>query len=54
LKSKKTVQKKVHRITLEFLNGITRTVTIKASDREVAERRALKHNPSAIGVNRNA
>lgn len=45
-------QQKVYTITLEFPNGITKTVTIKGADRETAERRALKHNRSATGVKR--
>lgn len=44
--------KQLHIITLEFQKGATRTVKIKASSLEVAERRALKFNPSAIGVKR--
>jgi hypothetical protein len=47
-------KQKFYRLTLEFVGGITRTVKAKGSDRETAERRALKHNPSAIGVKRNA
>lgn len=45
---------KQHSITLEFKNGVTRTVKVKAATREVAEERALKRNPSALGVKRNA
>lgn len=45
-------KQKVFRITLEFKNGMTRTVTSKGADRETAERRALKHNRSATGVKR--
>lgn len=44
---------KVYRIRLEFSGGISKTVKVKGSDRETAERRALKHNRGAIGVNRN-
>ncbi len=39
-------------INLEFRNGITRFVTAKASSREIAEHRALKRNPEAVGVKR--
>lgn len=49
----KKVQK-VYNVTLVFTNQVTRTVSKKASSLEVAERRALKHNPTAIGVKRNA
>jgi len=44
--------KKLYHVELEFLYGVTRTVTVKASDRETAERRARKFNPKAIGVKR--
>lgn len=49
----KTKSKQRHyRIVLEYANGITRTVSVRASSREVAEDRALKRNPSATGVKR--
>jgi len=52
------VQKKksrqLYRIPVEFANGMTRTVKVKATSREIAETRALKFHPSAIGVKRNA
>lgn len=41
-------------IILVFQNSITRTVKVRASSREVAERRALKRNPHALGVKPNA
>jgi hypothetical protein len=41
-------------IVLVFENEMTRTVKVRASSREVAESRALKRNPSAVGVKRNA
>jgi hypothetical protein len=41
-----------HRIVLEYANGMTRTVSVRASTREVAEERALKRNPNAVGVKR--
>jgi hypothetical protein len=43
---------KVYNVVLEYANATTRTVQVKASSREVAERRALKHNPGAVGVKR--
>lgn len=50
------VQKKksrqLYRIPLEFTNGMTRTVKVKAKDRETAEARALKFHPGALGVKR--
>ena len=42
--------KQVYRILLEYANNVTREVTVKAATREVAEKRALKRNPSAVGV----
>jgi hypothetical protein len=39
-------------VVLEFPKGLSRSVQVKASSREVAENRALKRNPSAIGVKR--
>lgn len=44
--------KQLFPITLEFENGSTRIVKVKASSREAAERRALKFNPAAAGVKR--
>jgi hypothetical protein len=44
--------KQLYEITLEFQNGSTRMVKVKASSREVAERRALKFHPNAVGVKR--
>lgn len=41
-----------YNITVKFANGMTRTVTVKAASREVAEKRALKRNPSAEGIQR--
>lgn len=42
--------KQSYTITLEYANALFRTVKVKASSREVAERRALKRNPTAIGI----
>lgn len=41
-------------IVLRYEHEITRTVKVKAASREAAENRALKRNPNAIGVKRNA
>lgn len=41
-----------YKIALEFRLGIVRTVSVKASTREVAESRALKRHPEALGVKR--
>lgn len=45
---------KLYHVVLVFANDLTRTVKVKASSRDVAERRALKRNRGAIGVKRNA
>jgi hypothetical protein len=47
----KTLQKH-YRIILVYINDMTRTVSIRAANREVAEQRALKHNPGALTVRR--
>jgi hypothetical protein len=39
-------------IVVEFENGATRNVRVKATSRENAEARALKFNPTATGVKR--
>ena len=46
--------KQLFSIVLFFENNITRTIKVRATSREIAERRALKRNPSAKGVQRNA
>lgn len=45
---------KVYTIELEYPLGITKLVKVKASKLEIAEDRALKRNPPALGVKRNA
>lgn len=52
MRSKKS--KQLYTIVVEFANGVTKTVKVKASSREVAESRALKFHPAAQGVKRNA
>lgn len=47
-------EKKLYHIELEFSNGMTRQVKVKATNRETAEKRALKFHPNAIAVKRNA
>lgn len=42
--------KQLHRITLEYANGVTREVKAKATSRELAEKQALKRNPGALRV----
>lgn len=46
--------KQMFKIELVYENGMTRTVPVRATSREVAERRALKRNPGAKGVKHNA
>jgi hypothetical protein len=45
---------RVYQITLVYENNLTRDVKVRAKSREVAERRALKRNPNAIGVQQRA
>lgn len=42
----------LYKIVLLFKNDMERTVPVKATSREIAEDRALKRNPSAVGVKR--
>lgn len=44
--------KQVYSVTLTFANEVTRTVQVKASSREAAERKAIKFNSGATGVKR--
>jgi hypothetical protein len=44
--------KRVYEITLVYPSSMTRTVKIKAVDRQTAEKRALKFNPAALHVQR--
>ena len=44
--------KKMFNVTVEFQNGLTRNVKVKATSQEKAEQRALKFHPSAKGVKR--
>ena len=46
--------KRVYTVMVEYENGLTRTVKVKAVSRETAEKRALKFNPNAKGVKRDA
>lgn len=43
---------RLYTIVLTYPNEMTRTVQVRASSREIAEQRALKHNPNATGVKR--
>lgn len=46
--------KRLYHITVELPNGLMRTIKVKARDLETAENRALKFEPRAIGVKRDA
>lgn len=46
--------KRLFTVVLEFENGMTRTVQVRAVSRETAEKRALKFNRGAKGVKRSA
>jgi hypothetical protein len=41
-------------VTLKFKGNVERIVQVRASDLKTAERRALKRNPAATGVKRDA
>ena len=44
--------KRLYHVEVEFQNGMTRTVKVRAVTRDIAEKRALKFHPSAKGVKR--
>lgn len=46
--------KQLFSIELFYENNMTRTVKVRATSREIAEKRALKRNPNAVGVKRHA
>ena len=46
--------KRLYAVEVEFQNGLTRTVKVKASSKDQAEIKALKRHPSAKGVKRDA
>lgn len=48
IKSTKTL----HLIVVEFQNGMTRTVKVKAASREAAENKALRRHRTAVGIQR--
>lgn len=41
---------KLYNIELAYESGLSRTVQVRASSKEIAEKRALKRNPGAIGI----
>lgn len=43
---------RLFKITVEYGDGKTRTLDVKATTREVAEQRALKRAPSAVSIHR--
>ena len=44
--------KRLFHVTVEYENGMTRTVKVRAVTREIAEKRAMKFHTFAKGVNR--
>ena len=46
--------KQLFTVVLLYENNMTRNVKVRATSREIAEKRALKRNPSAKGVKRDA
>jgi|tagenome__1003787_1003787.scaffolds.fasta_scaffold6003017_1 hypothetical protein len=46
--------KQLYSVVIEFNNGMTKTVRVKAVSREEAEKRALKFNRAAKGIKRGA
>lgn len=46
--------KRLYHIVVEYENGMTRNVKVRAVTREIAEKRAMKFHPLAKGVKRDA
>lgn len=46
--------KRLYNVAVEFHNGMTRNVKVKAVSRDKAESRALKFHPTAKGIKRDA
>jgi hypothetical protein len=46
--------KRLYIVVLDYGNGVTRTVKVKANSQDAAAARALKFNPHALGVKHNA
>lgn len=44
--------KRVHRIVLKFPMGLSHSVFVRAYTRSEAEKRALRQNPKASGIDR--
>lgn len=44
--------KTTYSVEIEFPNGLSRSVKVKATSREKAEQRALKFHPNAVGIKR--
>jgi hypothetical protein len=45
-------KEQVYRVVLAFPLSVTRSVFVRAKSRETAEKRALRRNPKAIGIDR--
>jgi len=46
--------KRLYHVVVEFQNGMTRDVKVRAVTREIAEKKALKFHPNATGVRHDA
>lgn len=46
--------KRLYTIVLQFQHGVTRSIKVRAVTREIAEHRAMKFHPHAIGVKHDA
>jgi hypothetical protein len=44
--------KRVHRVVLRFPKGLSHSVFVRAYTRSEAEKRALRQNPKASGIDR--
>lgn len=44
--------KRLYTVEVEFANGNSREVKTKATSREIAEQKALKFHPNAVGIKR--
>lgn len=46
--------KMLYHVEVEYPNGMTKLVKVRAVTREIAEQRALKFHPKAKGIKHNA
>ena len=45
-------EKKLYHVIVVYPNSVTKTIKVMASNREVAEQRALKRAPGAVSIQR--